>query len=235
MFAVSPQGGQEWQFPSKGAIDGEIDNPPAVDSDGTVYFGTDGWTFYAINRDGSLRWRLITREQYGDAPPLVAPGGLIYFAADEGIQALTPDGNLAWIFHGADDISPALGADGTIYASEGMQLVAIDPGRQSDARITNSMNPGAVFRRVNSELLHIPHVARIGLAISTAPSVNRTLLRYLSPLGIAQEPVQSPQPSRFPHIVILVEAAVAWDDLPEFAKKIPRSVQGIPIEVTVEP
>jgi PQQ-like domain len=235
MFAVSPEGSQEWKFPSKGETDGEIDAAPAVGSDGTIYFGTDGWTFYALNRDGSLRWRFITQTQTNDRTPLIARSGLIYFAADEGIRALTPDGNLAWTFHGDDDVSAALGSDGTIYASKGSQLVAIDPGRQSDARTAHSVNPGAVFRRVNSELLGLPHVARIGLAISTASSVDRMLVRYPSPLGVTQEPVQSQQPSGFPHIVILVEAVVAWDDLPEFAKKIPRSVQGIPIEVTVEP
>jgi hypothetical protein len=114
-----------------------------------------------------------------------------------------------------------------------MQLVVIDSGRQSEARMLIFANPGAVFRRVNSELLQIPHVARIGLAFSAAPSTSRTFLRYLSPLGEATKPAQSPQPSGSPHIVILVEAAVAWDDLPEFAKKFPHSVQGIPIEVTV--
>jgi len=186
----------------------------------------------AINRDGTLRWRFITQEPYGDAPPLVAPNGLIYFAADAGIQALTPEGNLAWMFQGGDEMKPALGPDGTIYASEGTQLVAINAGRQSAARPANHVDPGAVFRQANLELLRIPQVKRIGLAISTALPGNR--LRYLPPAGaMMQVPAPPLPPSASPHIVILVEADVYWDDLPQFAKKIPLSLQGIPTEVTV--
>jgi hypothetical protein len=233
LFAFNPQGALEWKFPSKGEIDGEIDDAPAVGSDGAIYFGTEGQTFYAINHDGSLRWRFITQEQYGEASPLIAPNGLIYFAADESILALSPEGNIAWIFHGEDNMSHALGADGTIYASEGAQLVAINPGQQTEARINHSINPGAAFRQANAELLQIPRVKRIGLAVSTAPSGNR--LRYLPSVGgeIIQIPAPPPPPSVSPYIVILVEAAVAWDDLQEFTKKIPHSIQGIPIEVTL--
>jgi len=231
IFAFSRSGKLQWKYPPKGTIG--VDNPPAVGSDGSIYFIADD-TVYAINRRGTLRWRFITRES-SDVSPVIAPDGLIYLSVNESITALTPTGNFAWIIHADDTPStPVIGSNGTIYASAGAELLAIDPGppgRYRVARLRHTVDPGAVFRRANSRLGQIPHVNQIGLAISGSLTFNGTLNVSGNPLNGGPGLPQSKEVAEPPRITIVVDADVSQDDLPKFAAKFPRVFEGIPIEV----
>ncbi len=116
LYALSPDGSLRWCFQKQS-------RSPAIDSDGTIYFGGGGW-FYAINPDGTVKWR------YGDpssgqvvtTTPLISLDGTIYFGGGVGfgggLIALNPDGSLKWEYyvgHNAIESSPAIGSDGTIY------------------------------------------------------------------------------------------------------------------------
>lgn len=48
-----------WSFPTGGKIDGT----PAVDKNGTIYFGSADNYFYAINPDGTLKYKYLTGDQ----------------------------------------------------------------------------------------------------------------------------------------------------------------------------
>jgi hypothetical protein len=49
---------------------------PAVDAQGTIYIGSSDSHFYAINPDGSEKWRYRTGD-WVESSPAIGPGGTI--------------------------------------------------------------------------------------------------------------------------------------------------------------
>ena len=95
-----------------------------------IYFG--GWDkfFYALNPDGTLKWKTAVGAIV-DSSPAIATDGTIYFGAhDKKLYALHPDGAVRWTFltGGAIISSPAIGADGAVYFSSlDGNLYAVNP------------------------------------------------------------------------------------------------------------
>ena len=76
--------------------------------------------FYAINPDGTEKWKFLTQGYGIPASPAIAEDGTIYLMANDGnFYAFNPDGTEKWrLFMGEwteTTSSPAIGADGTIY------------------------------------------------------------------------------------------------------------------------
>lgn len=134
------------------SIEGVLGSP-AVGADGTIYLpvgrlhrDTVGY-LYAINPDGTLRWRLRLAGMIPSlTTPAIGPDGMIYVHGngDEGntvaiekLHAITPDGTIAWtflpngsygMFTSSVQSSPVVGADGTIYVGwMNTYLFAINP------------------------------------------------------------------------------------------------------------
>jgi len=128
------QGNRPWSFRTgKG-----IFSTPVIDGDGVVYFGSADHHFYAVNPDGTLKWRFKTGELIDSAAALhrVAPGGppavtfasgdgvLYHLRTDDGVQ--TPAERVLWTFDAADapgagynnwwEGNVQIGFDGTLYA-----------------------------------------------------------------------------------------------------------------------
>ncbi|MEW6305332.1 MAG: PQQ-binding-like beta-propeller repeat protein [Verrucomicrobiota bacterium] len=125
-------GGQEpgarlWSFDA-GSL---IQSSPAVGADGTICFGSDDGTVFALNPDGSKKWEFKTGGAIASSPA-IGPDGTIYVGStDRVLYALNADGTLRWLISPGTSIvaSPALGADGTIYiATVFKSLFAISPG-----------------------------------------------------------------------------------------------------------
>jgi len=124
---VDNNGAELWKFEAYGCIeDGAV-----INDDGTIYFGDNFGYIYALNSDGSLKWR------YDEAAggtvtctPAIAEDGTIYVGDwDHYLRALNPDGTLKWkIEIGTTASSPAIGEDGTIYTGTmGHKIYAINP------------------------------------------------------------------------------------------------------------
>lgn len=99
--AKPKRGGQYWVYQtSKG-----IFSSPVVASDGTIYIGSADRYFYALDPDGSLRWRFLTGEII-DSAGLLDNLGRVYFGSGDGkLRALNRfTGDLVWEFV-ADDPS----------------------------------------------------------------------------------------------------------------------------------
>jgi outer membrane protein assembly factor BamB len=106
---------------------------PAIDENGTIYIGTVGTSgnyLYAINSDGSLKWKF----HVGDwiySSPAIGNDGTIYFGSEtDYIYALYPNGTLKWKYKTSVAVlsSPAIGDDGTIYCgSHDKYLYALYP------------------------------------------------------------------------------------------------------------
>jgi outer membrane protein assembly factor BamB len=98
-------------------------------NDGVIYWG-GGTNLYALNADGTLKWRFMAGGQI-HASPALGPDGTVYFGAfDSKLYALTPAGTKKWSFITAGRIysSPAVDTDGTIYfGSDDYSLYALRP------------------------------------------------------------------------------------------------------------
>ena len=87
-----------------------------------IYVGTHfspgyGTNLYAINSDGSFKWKYPTSNLYSS--PVIADDNTIIFGDSDNwnINALYPNGTLKWGYHTSGNVysSPAIGDDGTIY------------------------------------------------------------------------------------------------------------------------
>ncbi len=98
-----------------------IECGPVLDSDGTLYFGDYYGYVYALNDDGSLKWR-FDKGAFGTvtSAPTIGDDGTVYVGNwDKFLYAINPDGNLKWKFNAGYFASIlgscAVGSDGTIY------------------------------------------------------------------------------------------------------------------------
>ncbi len=157
LYAINPDGSKKWEFKAGEPIyDDKFDvikgivSSPAVAADGTIYFSSLADYFFAINPDGTEKWR-IELPFSGDTwtSPAVGPDGIIYTGAARrftegsievfdprdlgGLYAINPDGTVKWHVSTGRDMapSPAIASDGTVYygtygtVTEGF-LVAVD-------------------------------------------------------------------------------------------------------------
>jgi outer membrane protein assembly factor BamB len=143
LYAVNPDGTLKWKFSAGEPSYDDIYKvtkgilaSPAVAKNGTIYFSSLSDKFFAINPDGTEKWRYevpITSDTW--TSPVIGKDGTIYTGAARrkfegsqeqeyyedpisGIYAFTPNGKLKWRFTSKSDMpgSIAVGDDGIIYA-----------------------------------------------------------------------------------------------------------------------
>lgn len=127
--------------------EGYIQSSPAVDREGTIYFGANQGKIpafgflYAIKRNGAEKFPAFRTNEDIDSAPAIGPGGEIYFGCWNGVfYALLPNGTKKWEFTVGGSApyiasSPAIGQDGIIYFGMGdllepgkSALIALTPG-----------------------------------------------------------------------------------------------------------
>jgi outer membrane protein assembly factor BamB len=121
----------------------DVDAGPTIGPDGVVYTGGDG--IYAINPDGTLRWRFPTNGHVASAPALLADGTVIAGSQDDVVYAIAPGGIKRWDFRTGGDVesSASIGDDGTIYiGSDDRKLYALNP----DGTLRWAFNTGGDLR-----------------------------------------------------------------------------------------
>jgi outer membrane protein assembly factor BamB len=104
LLAVEPQGQVRWEVADAGATD------PVVGPDGTIYVAGTRQEFLAVRPDGTRRWT-ATLDTRVTSPAVVDHEGRVCFGTDDGwVHALSPQGELAWIFetHGPVRLMDAL-------------------------------------------------------------------------------------------------------------------------------
>ncbi len=137
-YAINPDGTEKWMFDSGepvlivgGMSDGYkkgIQSSAAIADDGTVYIRSFSNFLFAINPDGTEKWRFPVRVSADTwSSPTIGPDGTIYVGSEGGegrkgnIHAINSDGTEKWTFKTDSDVFPtvAIADDGTIYSGSG--------------------------------------------------------------------------------------------------------------------
>ncbi|HTW90177.1 MAG TPA: PQQ-binding-like beta-propeller repeat protein [bacterium] len=108
---------RKWRY-YVGAGDGTYPaSSPAIAADGTIYVGSLDSSLYAVNADGTLKWRYKTGGKVRASPAIAADGTVYVGSYDSSLYALSSDGSRKWRIISSHRITgaPAIAAGGTIY------------------------------------------------------------------------------------------------------------------------
>jgi outer membrane protein assembly factor BamB len=114
-FLGSQTGNLKWYFKTNDSFSAV--NTPAISSDGTIYLNCYDFYLYAINPNGSLKWKYYVGDVVRSSTAIGADG-TIYVGSDNNyLYAINSDGTLKWKYLTGGIIysSPAIGSDGTVY------------------------------------------------------------------------------------------------------------------------
>jgi len=151
--------------------------PPVIGPDGTVYASNDDGYLYAVNPNGTQKWKTSLHGEFElnenlSSPAIVADGTIyvgVGFIDGEilgSFYAFNPDGSQKWNFSTGIGLesSPAIGADGTIYlATDDGNFYALNPDGTQKWNFTPSTGSG----RFNTPAIGTDGTIYVG---STAPS-----------------------------------------------------------------
>jgi outer membrane protein assembly factor BamB len=107
-----------------------VDSGAVVTDDNTIIFGSKDYYIYALNPDGTLKWKYETGGQIFSDPAIAADGTIYITSCDHRLYALNPSGTLKWKFNTGEIVSasPVIAEDGTIYIGHSQgRVFAINP------------------------------------------------------------------------------------------------------------
>ena len=121
---VAAAGHHLWNFALDGTVNwrfearGKIFSTPAVDTDGTIYVGSQDHMLYALAPDGRMRWAYATGGDVDSSPAIDARGNIYVGSDDKAIHSVARDGNARWVtkLNGYVRSAISIGSDGTVYA-----------------------------------------------------------------------------------------------------------------------
>ncbi len=119
-----------WRYQMKAGAPASNYSSPAIGPDGTIYVGSQDDFLYAVNHDGTLKWRLQTGGVVRSSPAIATDGTIYVGSYDNRLYAINPDGTVKWTYLTGGDIpsSPAIAADGTIiFGSRDDSIRALNP------------------------------------------------------------------------------------------------------------
>jgi outer membrane protein assembly factor BamB len=102
---------------------------PAIAPDGTIFVGSSDSSLYAVNPDGTVKWRYLTGGNV-QSSPAIAADGTIHVGSDDGrVYAIGLDGTLKWSSPVPNQYktSPAVALDGTVYFESWDSIYAFSP------------------------------------------------------------------------------------------------------------
>ena len=134
LYAINPDGTEKWRFDAgppiydvRWNVNKSIMAAPAIAADGTIYIYSSASYLFAVNPDGTEKWRFYVK--WGNdfwSSPVIDLDGTIYVGSarsqedsnyDGGLVAVNPDGTQKWLFLDDSGVTStaAIGPDGTIY------------------------------------------------------------------------------------------------------------------------
>ncbi len=70
----------KWEF----ATAGGISSTPAIGGDGIIYAGSEDNNLYALNPDGTMKWKFTMGARIQFTSPAINSDGTIYIASNDG-------------------------------------------------------------------------------------------------------------------------------------------------------
>ena len=119
-----------WRCQIKTGVPASNYSSPAIGPDGTIYVGSQDNYLYAVNPDGTLRWRYLTGDVVRSSPAVATDGTIYVGSYDNRLYALNPDGTVKWSYLTGGNVpsSPAIAADGTVFfGSSDNRIYALNP------------------------------------------------------------------------------------------------------------
>lgn len=90
---------------------------PAIARDETIYFGSNDAHLYALDSNGSLKWKFKTKSNVQSSPIIREDESIIFGSRDRNLYTLNKNGELLWKFNSDGEIeaTPVLDKEGNIY------------------------------------------------------------------------------------------------------------------------
>ncbi len=139
VYALNKDGSEKWRFSHKlpSGSNETFSHPPTLGRDGTVYVGTEEGGFFAINLNGSLKWRVSVGGYVGIAPNVDNNGNLYLACDDAQLYVFNPAGNLLCI-GSLDGLkpnnAPAIVSNKQIYVPAGNSIFVFNLSCERIAR-----------------------------------------------------------------------------------------------------
>ena len=165
----------KWTFETN---DG-VESSPVIGSDGTVFIASHDGYLYAVNPEGTEKWKFKAGEQFWDsnyggqyksmmATPAIGKDGTIYvYSSAHKLYAVNSDGTEKWNYYieWMPDFwsSPAIGADGTIYIGS-----ARSDNSDFEAGLY-AINPDGTLKWIHKE----------GTGVTTPPAIGKDGTIYI--------------------------------------------------------
>ena len=122
---------EKWKFECN-----HMESSVIIDNDNNIYFGSFKSKLYALNPNGTLKWKYNTGQIIWSTPAIAEDGTVYIGSWDHYLHAINPNGTRKWKFNANDanvDSSPAIAEDGTIYIGtlwslgDGGKIFAVNP------------------------------------------------------------------------------------------------------------
>jgi outer membrane protein assembly factor BamB len=104
----------KWRFKTER---GGFESSPVIDNNGILYIGCLDGFIYAINPNGTEKWRYECNDWILSSPAIADDGTIYVGSLDDHLYSINSDGTLKWRFHAEASIfgSPTIGEDDVIY------------------------------------------------------------------------------------------------------------------------
>lgn len=124
--AISFNGEEKWKLADLKSVgwEGKVTSQPILSSDGTIYLADWMHTVFAVNRDGTIKWKLDVSPAHVNSQMNLDKEGNLYFLASNGIlHKVSPQGRILWRLilseFGSSSCSVVFSPDGkTMYLTE---------------------------------------------------------------------------------------------------------------------
>ena len=134
LYAINLDGNLKWEINwtiQNQKNTSSVTDSPVIGEDNTIYGRGRNGDLYAVNPNGSLKWKFRPTGRMWSSPALSVDGTLYAGCSEYSFYAINPDGSEKWKIRldGIVNSSPAIGADGTIYVRPALhkKLYAINP------------------------------------------------------------------------------------------------------------
>ena len=103
LYSIATNGTVNWYY----HVGDDILTSPAIDSQGVIYFASYDNYLYAVNKNGTLRWRFQAASQGIESSPVIASDGTIYISGNYPPSGYTPPYSYLYAIGTINDTKPA--------------------------------------------------------------------------------------------------------------------------------